>query len=47
VSRRRIALWEALDLLTLVLYCWTKVEPERLPDTMLLLERHLEAMGII
>jgi hypothetical protein len=47
VSRRRIALWEALDLLTLVLYCWTKVEPQRLPDMMLLLERHLESMGVV
>ncbi|HWQ11276.1 MAG TPA: phosphotransferase [Roseiflexaceae bacterium] len=47
VSRQRIALWETLDLLTLVLYCWTKVEPQRLPDTMLLLERHLEGMGVL
>jgi hypothetical protein len=47
VSRRRIELWEALDLLTLVLYCWTKIEPERLPDTMLLLERHLRRIGVL
>lgn len=42
VSRQRIALWETLDLLTLVLYCWTKIEPERLKTNMLLLERHLQ-----
>jgi hypothetical protein len=42
VSRGRVALWEALDLLTLLLYCWTKVEPERLPVNMLLLEHHLQ-----
>lgn len=47
VSRRRIALWETLDLLTLVLYCWTKIEPERLDAMMLLLERHLHVSGFI
>ena len=41
VSRRRVALWEALDLFTLVLHCWTKVKPERLNNSMLALERHL------
>ncbi|MBK9714891.1 MAG: phosphotransferase [Kouleothrix sp.] len=46
-SRRRIALWETLDLLTLVLYCWTKVEPERLKSTMTLLERHLQVSGLL
>jgi hypothetical protein len=45
VSRGRIALWESLDLLTLVLYCWTKIEPERLKANMFLLERHLRASG--
>ena len=45
VSRQRVALWETLDLLTLVLYCWTKIEPERLHDNMLLLERHLYVSG--
>jgi hypothetical protein len=44
-SRQRIALWETLDLLTLVLYCWTKIEPERLNANMLLLERHLQKSG--
>lgn len=47
VSRQRIALWETLDLLTLVLYCWTKVEPERLNATMSLLERHLRVSGLL
>jgi hypothetical protein len=46
VSRRRIALWEALDLFTLVLHCWTKVKPTRLNITMLLLERYLDISGI-
>jgi hypothetical protein len=41
VSRQRVALWEALDLLTLVLYCWTKIEPERLDANILLLKEHL------
>jgi hypothetical protein len=45
VSRERIALWETLDLLTLVLYCWTKIEPERLNANMRLLERHLLLSG--
>jgi hypothetical protein len=47
ISRQRIALWEALDLLTLVLYCWTKIEPERLKANMLLLERHLRVSGLL
>jgi hypothetical protein len=47
VSRDRIALWETLDLLTLVLYCWTKIEPERLKANMALLERHLRVSGIL
>ena len=46
VSRQRIALWAALNLLTLVLHCWTKVKPERLDINMLLLERHLQVSGI-
>jgi hypothetical protein len=45
ISRERIALWETLDLLTLVLYCWTKIEPERLVANMRLLERHLHTSG--
>jgi len=46
VSRQRIALWAALNLLTLMLHCWTKVKPERLHISMLLLERHLRMSGI-
>jgi Phosphotransferase enzyme family len=44
VSRQRVALWEALDLFTLVLHCWTKVKPERLNNSMLALERHLRGL---
>jgi aminoglycoside phosphotransferase (APT) family kinase protein len=46
VSRQRVALWEALDLLTLVLMCWTKIKPVRLSNTMTMLERHLNRMGL-
>lgn len=46
-SRERIALWETLDLLTLVLYCWTKLEPDRLAANMRLLERHLQTSGLV
>jgi Ser/Thr protein kinase RdoA (MazF antagonist) len=41
VSRARVALWEALDVLTKVLHGWTRVRPARLYHNMLLLERHL------
>jgi hypothetical protein len=47
ISRKRMALWETLDLLTLVLYCWTKIEPERLKANMALLERHLHVSGLL
>jgi Ser/Thr protein kinase RdoA (MazF antagonist) len=43
VSRQRVVLWEALDLLTIMLRCWTKVKPHQLDNAMLLLERHLRA----
>jgi hypothetical protein len=46
VSRQRIALWEALNLLTLVLHGWTKVKPARLNTNMLVLERFLQVSGI-
>jgi aminoglycoside phosphotransferase (APT) family kinase protein len=46
VSRRRCALWEALDLFTLVLHSWTKVKPRRLDNAMLALERHLHGLGL-
>ena len=42
-SPMRIALWEALDLLTRVLHCWTKVKPEKLPQTMADIEHELTA----
>jgi hypothetical protein len=41
ISAQRIALWETLYLLTLVLHCWTKVKPARLVHSMFLLEHHL------
>ena len=43
ISRERIALWETLYLLTLVLHCWTKVKPARLVHSMILLDHHLRA----
>jgi len=46
ISRPRVALWEALDLLTLVLHSWTKVKPERLKNAMFTLEQHLLRMGM-
>jgi Ser/Thr protein kinase RdoA (MazF antagonist) len=41
ISRPRVALWEALDLLTLVLHSWTKVKFDRLGYRMALLRHHL------
>jgi hypothetical protein len=46
VSRQRVALWQALDLLTLVLTCWTKIKPVRLGNTLAMIERHLRDMGL-
>jgi aminoglycoside phosphotransferase (APT) family kinase protein len=46
VSRPRVALWQALDLLTLVLTCWTKIKPVRLGNTLAMIERHLRSMGL-
>jgi aminoglycoside phosphotransferase (APT) family kinase protein len=43
ISRRRVALWEALDLLTLVLHGWTKVKSNRLSSRLGLLGHHLHA----
>jgi hypothetical protein len=45
VSRERVALYETLDLLTVVLHGWTKLEPARLRHGLLLLERHLERLS--
>jgi aminoglycoside phosphotransferase (APT) family kinase protein len=46
ISRQRVALWEALDLLTVALRCWSKVKPGQIGNAMLILERHLEDMRI-
>ncbi|GIV96826.1 MAG: hypothetical protein KatS3mg057_1483 [Herpetosiphonaceae bacterium] len=46
ISRQRVAVWEALDLLTMVLFCWTKIEPDRVETNLLLLGRHLHGMGL-
>lgn len=40
VSRARILLWEALDLLSLVLGSWTKLKLARLDNCLFMLERH-------
>jgi hypothetical protein len=47
VSRERIALWETLDLLTIILHSWTKVKPVRLKNTMFLLEHHLRTSQLV
>ena len=46
LSRQRVALWEALDLFTLVLHSWTKVKPERLKNAVFSLEQHLRGMKL-
>jgi hypothetical protein len=46
ISRQRVVIWEALNLLSLVLGCWAKVKPIRLGNTLLMLERHLSANSI-
>jgi aminoglycoside phosphotransferase (APT) family kinase protein len=46
VSRQRIMLWESLDLLNVVMGSWTKIKPERIYNTMFLLERHIRASGL-
>ena len=45
VSHERVALYEALFLLTVVLHGWTKVKPSRLRHGLLLLERHVARLG--
>jgi hypothetical protein len=40
ISRERVALWEALDLLTNVLHSWTKAKPARLARSLALLGHH-------
>ena len=46
VSHARVALYETLDLLTVVLHSWTKVKPNRLRHGLPLLERHLERLAL-
>jgi hypothetical protein len=46
VSHERVALYETLDLLTVVLHSWTKVKPSRLRHGLLLLDRHLARLGL-
>jgi hypothetical protein len=45
ISRERVMLWEAVDLLVYVLHAWTKVSPKRLPVRMASLARHLVSAG--
>jgi hypothetical protein len=46
ISRPRVALWEALDLLTLVLHSWTKLMFDRLGPRLELLRHHLRESGL-
>jgi len=41
VSRPRVALWAALNMMELVVRCWERAKPGRLNHMMLMLERHL------
>lgn len=41
ISRERVNLWETLYIFASLLYCWTKVRPERIEGSMLMLDRHL------
>ena len=43
VSRQRVALWETLDILMLILHYWIKVKPAELTEILYLLERFLQA----
>jgi hypothetical protein len=46
ISRERVALWEAVHLLTLVLHSWTKAKHDRLASRLALLSHHLRASGL-
>jgi hypothetical protein len=46
VSRQRIMLWEALNLITIILHSWTKVRSVRLMTNMLVIEHFLRANGL-
>ena len=43
VSQPRFAVWEALNILELVVRSWDRVKPMRLNHTILMLERQLRA----
>jgi Ser/Thr protein kinase RdoA (MazF antagonist) len=47
VSRQRVALWESLDLLLLVLHYWIKVKPSALKEIFYLLEQFLQSMHFV
>jgi hypothetical protein len=47
VSPARLALWEAADMLTAVLHCWTKVKFDRLDHRLQLLAGHLRSMDTL
>jgi hypothetical protein len=47
VSPRRVAVWEALDLLTNVLHAWTKAKPVRLAHGVTLLRDHAGRLGAL
>jgi hypothetical protein len=46
VSRPRVALWEALDMLTAVLHCWTKVKFDRVEHRLEMLETQLRTVDL-
>lgn len=46
VDEKRVALWEALDLLSAVLHCWTNVKFERLEPQLVLFHHRFNAGGI-
>jgi hypothetical protein len=45
VSRQRLALWKALNILELVARSWDRVKPTRLNHTVMMLERQLRSYG--
>jgi hypothetical protein len=47
ISPERVAVWEALDLLTNVLHAWTKAKPVRLAHGVTLLRDHANRLGVL
>jgi hypothetical protein len=47
VNRRRVALFEALELFILILHAWTKIKVRELRDIMFVLEHFLQAYKIL